>query len=143
VVAHAAPQVRAATPGDVDAVRALWSQARSEHAVTPDTAEAVLRLLAHAPGALLVAEDRGEVVGVLIAAWDGWRGGMYRLAVRHDRRRRGIGRQLVAAGEAHLRRCGAPRVTALVAYEDERARAFWVALGYGVDEDVGRLVRSL
>ena len=68
---------------------------------------------------------------------------MYRLAVRPDRRRRGIGRLLVEAGETHLRACGAPRVTALVAFEDERARAFWVALGYDVDEDVGRLVRSL
>ena len=142
MVAHA-PHVRAATPADVEAVRALWSEARSEHAVTPDTEDAVRRLLAHAPGSLLVAEEGGEVVGVLIAAWDGWRGGMYRLAVRPERRRRGIGRLLVEAGEAHLRACGAPRVTALVAFEDERARAFWVALGYDVDEDVGRLVRSL
>ena len=135
--------MRPATPDDVDAVRALWSDARSEHAVTPDTEDAVRRLLAHAPGSLLVAEDGGVLVGVLIAAWDGWRGGMYRLAVRPDHRRRGIGRLLVEAGEAHLRACGAPRVTALVAFEDERARAFWVALGYDVDEDVGRLVRSL
>ena len=67
------------------------------------------RLLDHAPGSLLVAEEGGEVVGVLIAAWDGWRGGMYRLAVRPERRRRGIGRLLVEAGEAHLRRAARPR----------------------------------
>ena len=127
----------------MDAVRALWSSSRSEHAVTPDREEAVRRLIDHAPGSLLVAEQDGEVVGALIAAWDGWRGGMYRLAVRPDRRRLGIGRLLLEAGEAHLRARGAPRVTALVAFEDARARAFWVALGYAVDEDVGRLVRSL
>jgi predicted MFS family arabinose efflux permease len=33
------------------------------------------------PEALLVAEVDGVVVGSLIAAWDGWRGSFYRLAV--------------------------------------------------------------
>jgi ribosomal protein S18 acetylase RimI-like enzyme len=38
-----------------------------------------------------VAEGDGEIVGALIAAWDGWRGNMYRLAVREGHRREGIG----------------------------------------------------
>ena len=82
------------------------------------------------PAALLVAERDGEIVGALIAAWDGWRGNMYRLAVRDGRRREGVGLALTRAGEGYLWERGVRRVTALVAYDDEVAGAFWEAAGY-------------
>lgn len=133
--------VRPARQEDLDAVLALWGGARSAHAVTEDTPERVAALLEH--DALLVAEVDGDVVGAVIAAFDGWRGNFYRLAVAPAVRRRGIGAQLVAAGEAHLRAAGAPRVTALVAFDDDVARGFWAAVGYDADHEIGRMVRSI
>jgi ribosomal protein S18 acetylase RimI-like enzyme len=110
----------------------------------PDRLDDVERLIgAEAPAALLVAERDGEIVGALIAGWDGWRGNMYRLAVRDGSRREGIGLALTRAGEDHLRQCGARRVTALVAFDDETAGAFWEAAGYPVDREIGRRVRDL
>jgi len=100
-------------------------------------------LVADSPAALLVAERDGEVVGALIAAWDGWRGNMYRLAVRDRHRREGIGLALTRAGEDYLRRCGACRVTALVAFDDEDAEGFWESAGYPRDREIGRRVRNL
>jgi hypothetical protein len=73
--------IRAARLEDVRCVLALSDQARSPAAVTPDDVRSVSRLIAHTDDALLVAEHDGEIVGLLIAAWDGWRGNMYRLAV--------------------------------------------------------------
>src|SRR5829696_6246427 len=58
--------------------------------------------------ALLISERPGRVIGTLIAAWDGWRGNMYRLAVAVEERRSGVGLALVRAGEEHLRDCGPP-----------------------------------
>jgi ribosomal protein S18 acetylase RimI-like enzyme len=136
-------KVRRGERDDVREVLALWEQARSEHASTPDGVEAVERLVADSPAALLVAEQDGEIVGALIAAWDGWRGNMYRLAVRDDCRREGIGLTLARAGEEYLRRCGARRVTALVAFEDEVAAGFWDSAGYPLDAEIGRRVRDL
>ena len=133
--------VRGARQDDLDAVLALWGGARSAHAVTEDTPERVAGLIASE--SLLVAEDGGEIVGALIAAFDGWRGNMYRLAVAPAHRRNGIAKQLVDAGEARLRARGAPRVTALVAFDDAAARGFWEAVGYGADAEIGRMVRSL
>jgi len=125
-------------------VLGLWALARSEHATTSDRAEDIERLIAETPSVLLVAEDgEGEIVGVLIAGWDGWRGNMYRLAVHPEHRRRGIARGLLDAGEEHLRGLGARRVTALVGYDDEVAGAFWDAAGYPVDQEIGRRVRNL
>lgn len=121
----------------------LWAQARSEHASTPDRIEDVERLVAESPAALLVAERNGEIVGALIAAWDGWRGNMYRLTVRDGHRRQGVGLALTRAGEDYLRQCGVRRVTALVAFDDEVAGAFWESAGYPQDHDIGRRVRNL
>jgi ribosomal protein S18 acetylase RimI-like enzyme len=133
--------VRAARPEDLDAVLGLWGGARSAHAVTEDSPERVAGLIASE--SLLVAEDGGEIVGALIAAFDGWRGNMYRLAVVPARRRRGVARQLVVEGERRLRARGAPRVTALVAFDDADARGFWSSVGYDADAEIGRMVRSL
>lgn len=129
--------------GDAPAVLTLWEQARSGHASTPDRIEDVEGLLEDSPAALLVAERDGEIVGALVAAWDGWRGNMYRLAVRDGYRREGIGIALTRAGEDYLRHCGARRVTALVAFEDEVAAGFWDSAGYPQDEEIGRRVRNL
>ena len=135
--------VRRGETRDLPAVLALWGSARSEHASTPDSTDALERLITDSPGALLVAERDGEIVGALIAAWDGWRGNMYRLAVGDDHRRQGIGLALIRAGEEYLRDRGARRVTALVAFDDEAAGGFWGAAGYRQDQEIGRRVRNL
>lgn len=123
-------EIRTAAPADAAAVLALWAIARTAHAVTPDDEAAVEGLLARDPSALLVAKADGRVIGALIAAWDGWRGNMYRLAVLPEARRRGLALALVRAGEARLRERGARRVTALVGRGDDAAEALWTAAGY-------------
>ena len=139
-----APRVRAARADDVPAVLALWARARSAAASTPDTPEALARLLATGPGALLVAEDGagGAIIGALVAAWDGWRGNMYRLAVDPPHRRRGVATALVRAGEERLRALGARRITVLVAHEEAEAVELWVAAGYALDAAIARFVRQ-
>jgi ribosomal protein S18 acetylase RimI-like enzyme len=136
-------RVRAAAPGDVPAVLALWARARSANASTPDTPEGLRRLLDDNPGALIVAERDGALVGAVVAAWDGWRGNMYRLAVDPADRRRGVALALVRAGEAHLAARGARRVTALVAHEEAEAVGLWQAAGYVRDATIARFVRNL
>ena len=136
-------EIRAATAADIDAVLGVWAEARSVAARTPDDPQVVEQLLERDPGALLVAESGGQVVGVLIAGWDGWRGNVYRLAVLPSHRRHGIARQLVEAGHDRLRAQGAHRVTALVGGEEGGAHRLWRALGYQRDEFVHRFVRNL
>jgi ribosomal protein S18 acetylase RimI-like enzyme len=135
--------VRRCRQPDIAAVLDLWAQARSERASAPDRPEDVERLVDDSPAALFVAEQDGEIVGALIAAWDGWRGNMYRLAVREGHRREGIGLALTRAGEEYLRQRGVRRVTALVAFDDEVAGGFWESAGYPRDREIGRRVRNL
>jgi len=106
--------------------------------------EAGLELLLESdPASLLVAEVDGEIVGALIAAWDGWRGSFYRLAVDRNRRREGVATALVRAGEERLRRLGAIRLTAIVASDEGEALAFWAAAGYAPQAQRTRFVRMI
>jgi ribosomal protein S18 acetylase RimI-like enzyme len=119
--------VRAASAADVGDILAIWTAAGAHPTIT-DTAEAVARLIDEQPGALLVAEVGAQVAGTLIAAWDGWRGNLYRLAVLPSQRRRGIGRTLVMDAARRLRERGVQRVSALVVADDAPALDFWDSL---------------
>lgn len=132
--------VRAAKPSDALAVLALW-----RHAAEPthtDDAESVRRLIAHDAAALIVAEAEGDIVGSVVAAWDGWRGSIYRLAVAPAHRRRGLGRQLVRVAESRLAEAGARRMQAIVVATDEPAMEFWRAIGWEQQVDRERFVRG-
>jgi ribosomal protein S18 acetylase RimI-like enzyme len=140
---RAGVKIRQCERADAPEVLGLWNEARSGHASTADRLDDIERLVDDSPAALLVAERKEEIVGVLIAAWDGWRGNLYRLAVRKSHRREGIALALTRAGEEYLHGCGVRRVTALVAFDDEVAGGFWESAGYAIDSEIGRRVRNI
>jgi len=128
---------------DIERVLALWDAAGNAETVT-DTRDGVLGLLDADPEALLVVEsDGGEIVGSLIAAWDGWRGSFYRLAVHPDRRRQGLATALLREGERRLLARGAARFTAIVTDDDPDAMGFWAATGYEQQRNRARFVRNV
>ena len=132
--------IRSADEKDIPSVLDLWVVAGSVPSVS-DSPEGLARLLAADPRALLVAELDGVLVGSLIAAWDGWRGSFYRLAVSPEHRRKGLATMLVREGERRLRERGAVRLTAIVADEEAGAMAFWRAVGYERQQHRARFVR--
>lgn len=134
--------IRTGTEADVAAVRDLWRAADSPPSPTEGD-EPVLQLLRHDPGALLLAEADAAVVGSLVAAWDGWRGSFYRLAVDPGWRRRGIATALVRSGEERLRGLGAVRLTAIAVGSDPEANGLWLAAGYERQSDRARYIRML
>lgn len=136
------PAVRSGTVADIPAVLALWRVAEALPTVT-DSEQDLRQLLDADPEALLLATSGADVVGSLIAGWDGWRGSFYRLAVDPEWRRRGIAMALVRAGEERLRALGAKRLTAIVASDERAAMELWVAVGYERQAERSRFVRML
>ena len=82
----------------------------------------------------LVATIGGRIVGSVMAGYDGHRGWANYLAVDPERRRRGIGRQLMAAAAEGLAAMGCPKINVQVRGENEDAVRFYEALGYRVDD---------
>jgi ribosomal protein S18 acetylase RimI-like enzyme/ketosteroid isomerase-like protein len=138
---HDHRSIRSADAQDIAAVLDLWSMAGSLPSVT-DSRDGLARLLTTDSQALLVAERDGVLAGSLVAAWDGWRGSFYRLAVAPEHRRQGLATMLLREGERRLRERGAVRLTAIVADVDPIAMSFWQAVGYTRQRDRARFVRS-
>jgi ribosomal protein S18 acetylase RimI-like enzyme len=134
--------IRTGNEDDASAVLALWREAEGPPSPT-DGEEPLRRLLLHDPSSLLLAEADGAAIGSLVAAWDGWRGSFYRLAVDLAWRRRGIATALVRAGEERLRDLGAVRLTAIAVGSDREANDFWESAGYERQADRSRFVRML
>ena len=108
-----------------------------------ESADDLRRLLERDPDALLLADAEGEIVGSLVAGWDGWRGTFYRLAVDPAHRRCGLATEMVRAGEERLRALGARRLNAIVESEEADAMAFWAAAGYELQTARSRFVKNL
>jgi len=118
-------ELRPATADDIERVLAFWLDAAAP--TSTDSVEALDGLLRRDPGALILAEADGRIVGSVIAGWDGWRGAIYRLAVGPEHRRRGLGQSLLRAAEDRLRGLGVRRSHAIVVESNADAVAFWDA----------------
>lgn len=125
---------------DHAAAAELWRA--SDHMSVPPREE-LDRVLAQAPELVLVAEDDGRLVGVVVGTDDGRRGWIFRLAVAPDRRREGIGEALVDEVERRLVDRGAVHIRLLVVGANATARRFWEAAGYEPFEDVVMYVKDV
>jgi ribosomal protein S18 acetylase RimI-like enzyme len=135
--------IRTALADELDAVLAFWTDAAHNENRSPDSRAALAALHLRDPGALLLAIDGDEIVGSVIAGWDGWRCHLYRLAVAPARRREGIGRALVEAAEQRFRALGGRRADAMVLDDNEGAHNAWSAGGYRRQTDCSRWVKPL
>ena len=135
--------VRAAQPRELPAVLEFWQVAAENGNRPADTPGALAALHLRDPDALLLALDGDEIVGTIIAGWDGWRCHLYRLAVAPSRRRGGIGRRLIAAAEERFRTLGGTRADAMVLDDNDQAHSIWAAAGYTRQGEWSRWVKPL
>jgi ribosomal protein S18 acetylase RimI-like enzyme len=135
--------IRTAVVDDLRPILAFWRDAAENESRPADTHAALAALHLRDPDALLVAVDGNEIVGTVIAGWDGWRCHLYRLAVAPGRRRSGIGRRLVAAAEERFRALGGSRADAMVLDGNTTAHGVWSAGGYRRQEQWSRWVKPL
>lgn len=133
---------RPATSGDLDAMLVFWRTA-AEGTDRRDDRAGLERLLARDAESLVLAVDDGEVVGSLIAGWDGWRCSLYRLAVSPEHRRRGIAGELVRRAELRFAALGGVRADAMVLSDNDLGQAAWAAVGYAPQPAWRRWVKGL
>lgn len=113
-------------------VVALWTEVFG-YPADYNAPELVIDRKLAADGLLFVAEEAGAAVGTVMAGYDGHRGWIYSLAVRPDRRSRGVGSRLLAEAERALSVLGCLKVNLQIIDTNADAVRFYEANGYAVE----------
>ena len=120
---------------DHDEVVRLWKE--SGLLIRPgDDIDGIRLKLQRDPDLFLVFEDRDEIIGVVMGAWDGRRGWINHLAVKPNRQRAGIGTALVRELERRLILKGARKVNAQIYHWNKKSVDFFRRAGYDVHKDL-------
>ncbi|MBL0715492.1 MAG: GNAT family acetyltransferase [Desulfosarcina sp.] len=114
---------------------ALWHDC---HLVVPqnDPHEDILRKIRFQPEFFLVGLDEGHLIATVMAGYEGHRGWINYLAVSPRHRRKGLGRQMLAAAEERLRSLGCPKINLQVRRTNTAVINFYRNAGFDEDEVV-------
>ncbi len=128
-------EIRPFDPGDEEAVVRLWKDCGL---VVPwnDPRRDIARKLRVQADLFLVACLDGEIIGSVMAGYDGHRGWINYLAVLPGRRRAGIGKRLMEEAEARLRAAGCPKINLQVRSTNSEVIEFYQRIGFKVDDVV-------
>lgn len=137
--------IRPCLPDESHRLLDFWRAATVQATVT-DNVEGVRTLFAQRTDAALLALTGDRIVGAVIAAFDGWRGNIYRLAVAAEFKRQGVAKRLIAEAERLLVARGAKRLVAIVDSQSTESVPFWEAMasqGWTASHPGVRYVKSL
>ncbi len=82
------------------------------------------------PSLFIVADQGGQIVGSVMAGYDGHRGWIYYLAVTPQLQSQGIGKRLALVAEEKLLALGCPKIQLMIRRDNNEVDAFYKSLGY-------------
>ena len=132
-------QIREYQTADRVAVIRLWKDVFPDAPglVLAPTPERILAPESRFPkDCIFIAEQDNEIVGAMMAGYDGMRGWLYLVGVAPASRRQGVGRRLMEAAEEKLRSLGCVKVNLQVRAGNNGVVGFYERLGYSIEERV-------
>jgi len=87
-------------------------------------------------GLFFVAVDQGEVIGTVMAGYDGHRGWIYSIAVAAAQRQRGLGSALLVFAEKQLVERGCLKINLQIMEGNEAVEAFYRSNGYTTERRI-------
>lgn len=135
-------EIRPYQAGDFNGLDQLWREAFPNDPPRNRAEQSIPAKLAMKDDLLFVAVEDGDVIGSIMAGYDGHRGWLYSVAVRQDAQRCGIGAALVQTAEAALRKLGCCKINLQVRSTNAAVIEFYKGLGFTVEEHIsmGRLL---
>ena len=130
------PKIVSYAPRHFDGVKALWREAFPDPKAWNEPEFAIPAKLAMQPELFMIAIEGEEVIGSVMAGYDGHRGWLYAVAVRESHRRRGIGSALIQEAERRLQALGCGKINLQIQPANVSVEEFYRRLGYGVENRI-------
>lgn len=127
--------IRVMTADDYDGIAEVWKDHDGTNSVD-DSKEGFARYLRRNPTTSFVAEDKGRIVGTILAGHDGRRGVFHHVIVLPEYRNQGVGRGLVENAMNALEKEGITKVLLVVFTHNDLGNAFWEKMGFTVRDDL-------
>jgi predicted N-acetyltransferase YhbS len=108
-----------------------------------DTRQNLIKKTELQPGSIIVAENKGRVIGCVYTQYDGWKAVIARLAVDENLRGHGVGRKLMEEAERRLKAAGAKRVNLYIHPEDGNLEMYYKNGGYTKRGEIEAMSKDL
>lgn len=91
-----------------------------------------------------VAEENNQIVGTIMAGFDGHRGWIYSLAVKSKKRDQGIGRLMVNRALDALKKLGCLKVNIQIYGHNDSVIDFYKRLGFSIEDRIsmGKIIHK-
>ncbi|MGN6538011.1 MAG: GNAT family acetyltransferase [Mesorhizobium sp.] len=121
----------------------MWAEAFPNDPPRNAAATSIAEKVQFQPDLMLVALDAGQVVGSVMAGYEGHRGWISRVAVLRSHRNRGVGQDLLREAERRLAALGCVKVNLQVLESNARTVEFYEKSGYRVEPRIsmGKLLQ--
>jgi len=114
----------------------LWQKVFGYETAHNDPNLTISKKLAVNDGLFFVAVENSQIVGTIMAGYDGHRGWLYSVAVDPNKRLNGLGSLLVHHAEAELEKLGCLKVKLQILAINQSTAAFYESLGYAVEPNI-------
>ena len=114
----------------------LWRKAFGYSTARNAPALVIDKKLAIDDGLLFVGTRNGDVIGTVMAGYDGHRGWIYSLSVLSLYRKQGIGSALLSHAEHKLSSLGCTKINLQVLEGNEAAEKLYISNGYSVEKRI-------
>ncbi|MGE5605721.1 MAG: GNAT family acetyltransferase [Bacteroidota bacterium] len=121
---------------DENEVIQIWTDVFGYDAPHNDPRLALERKVAFNDGLLLVAEEDGQIIGMVMGGYDGHRGWIYSLAVRPGFRKSGTGTKLIQAILEEFKKRGCLKVNLQVLGTNREVVEFYRRNGFAVEDRI-------
>jgi ribosomal protein S18 acetylase RimI-like enzyme len=83
-----------------------------------------------------IARDGNQVIGTIMAGYDGHRGWIYSMAVIPEKRKSNVGTRLLKHAENELKKRGCVKINLQIFKDNESIKNFYLKNGYSVEERI-------
>ena len=129
-------KIRNYKPSDKNSVISLWKHVFNPQKPHNDPEIAIDMKTKQNDGLFFVVEENHQIIGTIIAGFDGHRGWLYSLALHPQHRRKGIGTQLVKKAIGELKKLGCLKVNLQINSDNNEVVEFYKKNGFLIEDRI-------